>query len=148
MESLIIAYDKNMHWIYPDLNSVLSKKFHFLWNGPAMFHCIQSNYFNILVTLRYEKFIKDTQQGAVLQSLFSQMGQVCSTIFFTSIQEWNSLPNHVKHLTHMQFHTYQTYRNQKEGLWVKPLCMYTNQEQKQNKTKQKKTSRSWGLGYF
>ena len=23
-----------MHWIYPDLNSVLSKKFHFLWNGP------------------------------------------------------------------------------------------------------------------
>ena len=25
MESLIIAYDKNMHWIYPDLNSVLSK---------------------------------------------------------------------------------------------------------------------------
>ena len=34
MESLIIAYDKNMHWIYPDLNSVLSKKFHFLWNGP------------------------------------------------------------------------------------------------------------------
>ena len=24
-----------MHWIYPDLNSVLSKKFHFLWNGPA-----------------------------------------------------------------------------------------------------------------
>ena len=36
MESLIIAYDKNMHWIYPDLNSVLSKKFHFLWNGPDM----------------------------------------------------------------------------------------------------------------
>ena len=36
MESLIIAYDKNMHWIYPDLNSVLSKKFHFLWNGPTM----------------------------------------------------------------------------------------------------------------
>ena len=35
MESLIIAYDKNMHWIYPDLNSVLSKKFHFLWNGPV-----------------------------------------------------------------------------------------------------------------
>ena len=34
MESLIIAYDKNMHWIYPDLISVLSKKFHFLWNGP------------------------------------------------------------------------------------------------------------------
>ena len=24
-----------MHWIYPDLNSVLSKKFHFLWNGPT-----------------------------------------------------------------------------------------------------------------
>ena len=25
-----------MHWIYPDLNSVLSKKFHFLWNGPII----------------------------------------------------------------------------------------------------------------
>ena len=37
MESLIIAYDKNMHWIYPDLNSGLSKKFHFLWNGPCGF---------------------------------------------------------------------------------------------------------------
>ena len=36
MESLIIAYDKNMHWIYPDLISVLSKKFHFLWNGPTV----------------------------------------------------------------------------------------------------------------
>ena len=35
MESLITAYDKNMHCIYPDLNSVLSKKFHFLWNGPV-----------------------------------------------------------------------------------------------------------------
>ena len=36
MESLIIAYDENMHWIYPDLISVLSKKFHFLWNGPII----------------------------------------------------------------------------------------------------------------
>ena len=45
MESLIIAYDKNMHWIYPDLNSVLSKKFHFLWNGPLTLFQVESIHF-------------------------------------------------------------------------------------------------------
>ena len=36
MESLVITYDKNMHRIFPELNSFLSKKFHFLRNGPAV----------------------------------------------------------------------------------------------------------------
>ena len=94
MESLIIAYDKNMHWIYPDLNSVLSKKFHFLWNGPEAYSCHISekvNWFcltgvSLFVTLSWCKCSKVYTGNLCLMPLWPQFWS------FQSNPEWYMPP--------------------------------------------------------
>ena len=86
MESLIIAYDKNMHWIYPDLNSVLSKKFHFLWNGPT-----EKLETNIKSELHEgTKWIHKTKQKHVLQKYFTKKNSRC---YDSNLHLWQSLDN-------------------------------------------------------
>ena len=104
MESLIIAYDKNMHWIYPDLNSVLSKKLHFLWNGPAVvlsqFRCVHPENFSILTFLWIKTNVAYTrleviakQRSALQVEFITGVKLICYFVLYYCFLHWNHPPN-------------------------------------------------------